>query len=97
MGLVIFLAAGWVLLLAVVVADFAGIWRRGKAFRWQGAGLLIGSSVTLVDSWAQARGGPYPRTPLHSFTWPLLLTGFALFLFGLRVQFREPGRKGKRD
>ena|SRR5579871_3038347 len=97
MGLVIFLAAGWVLLVAVVVSDFAGIWRRGKAFRWQGAGLLIGSTVTLVDAWAEARGGPYPRTPLHSFTWPLLVTGFTLFLIGLRVQSRESRRKGRRN
>lgn len=92
--LVIFLAASWLMLLTTLVVDFAGIRRRGTAWRWQGTGLLIMNSVVLVDSYADARGGPYPRTPLHSFTWPVLLTGFALLVIGLVVQVRE--RRGAR-
>ena len=92
MGLVYFLAASWILLLAAVVADFAGLWRRGKGWRLQGIGLLIMNGLTLADSYADARGGPSPRLPLHSFTLPALVTGFALFLIGLRVQFRQPRR-----
>ena len=92
---VIFLAATCILLLTTLVANFAGILRRGKAWRWLGTGLLIMNSVTLVNAYADARGGPYPRTPLHSSTWPVLLAGFALLLIGLRVQLREPHRPGR--
>jgi hypothetical protein len=91
-GLVIFLAAVWILILTTLVLDFAGIWRRGTAWRWQGTGILIMNGVVLVNSYADARGGPYPRTPLHSFTWPIILTGFALLGIGLVVSAREPRR-----
>ena len=89
---VIFLAAGWIVLLTTLVADFAGILRPWKARLWMGTGLLIMTSVTLVNAYADAPGGPYPRTPLHSFTWPVLLAGFALLLIGLRTLLREPRR-----
>jgi hypothetical protein len=94
-GLVIFLAAVWILLLTTVVLDFAGIWRRPTAWRWQGTGLLISNGVVLVNSYANARGGPYPRTPLHSFTWPVLLAGLALLVIGLVVQARGLAVNGR--
>lgn len=92
---VIFLAATWIFLLTTVVLDFAGILRRGKAWRCLGTGLLIMNGVALVNAYADARGGPYPRTPLHSFTWPVLLAGFALLLIGVRALLREPRRPGR--
>jgi uncharacterized membrane protein YhaH (DUF805 family) len=88
-GLVILLAVSCAVLLMAVVLDFAGIVRRKPGLRWSGTGLLIMNVATLVNSYADARGGPYPRTPLHWFTWPLVLAGFALLVIGLRVQFRE--------
>jgi hypothetical protein len=92
-GLVIFLAVAWILLLATLVLDFAGIWRRGPGWRWQGTGVLVANSVVLVNSYADARGGPYPRTPLHALTWPILLAGLALLVTGFVVQGREPRRQ----
>lgn len=93
MGLVIFMAATWIMLLTGLVLSFAGIIQRGAAWRWQGTGLLILNSVVLVNSYAGARGGPYPRNPLHSFFWPVLLTGFALVVIGFVVYARDSSRK----
>jgi hypothetical protein len=45
MGDVIFFAAAWLLILTVLVLDFAGILRRGTYWRLQGTGLLLMFSV----------------------------------------------------
>jgi len=91
-GLVIFLGLVWLFILTTVVLNFAGIWRRRTAWRWQGTGILIMNGVVLVNSYEDARGGPYPRTPFHSFTWPIFLTGFVLLGIGLVIQARGPRR-----
>jgi hypothetical protein len=94
-GLVIVGAATWIFILATLVLDFAGIawprkaWR-GKSWRWMGSGILLLNSVTLADTYANARGWSYPRTPFHSFEWPILLAAFALIWIGATVQDKEP-------
>jgi hypothetical protein len=83
-GLVIILAATWIMVLTTVVLDFAGFWRRRTGWRWQGIGILIMNGVTLADSYAGVRSG--------QFTVPVILIGLALLIFGLCVQGRDPRR-----
>jgi hypothetical protein len=92
-GLFIFLAVAWIMVLTRLVLDFAGIWRLpSKAQRWIGSGSLLSVGVMVVNAYADARNWPYPRTPLHAFGGPIILTGVALLVIGVVIQSREPRR-----
>ena len=66
----------WLLIIAVLVLDLAGIPHRGAGFRLQGAGLLVMNTAQVVSMPAH----------LHSRgIFPVLLAGFALLAGGLVV------------
>ena len=91
------LAASWLLLLTVLVLEFAGIRRRGTAWRWQGTGLLIMNTAALIYTFAQVRGWSYARLDtLISITFPVTLAGGAFFVIGVAVLVRAGGR-ARRD
>lgn len=92
---VIVLAGAEVFLLTCLVLDFAGIWRRKAGWRWMGTGILLMNAVVLAGTYADARGGPYARNPLHSLEWPAILTGMALLVIGAVIQDKQP-RKPRR-
>jgi len=99
LGGVVVLAAAWLLVLAVLVLDLTGLWRRGAYFRWQGAGVLLINGVVLASAFAEFRGWPASRLHvLRMATFPLMLPGFALLLTGILVYGRArrdiamPGR-----
>jgi hypothetical protein len=82
-------AVSWLSLLTGLVLDFAGIWRRGTAWRWQGTGLLVMNSAALVYTFAQVRGWSYTRLDtLISITLPVTLAGGAIFVIGMVVLVR---------
>ncbi len=79
------LAMGWdviafavlcLLILTVLVLDFAGIVRRGTAWRWQGTGLLLMFRAMLINTFAQYRG--WSTSWVHSLMWPVTLAGLVL-------------------
>jgi DNA-binding beta-propeller fold protein YncE len=87
---VIALAVLWPLILTVLVLDFAGIVRCGTAWRWQGTGLLLMFSPTLINTSAQYGG--WSSSWIHSLTWPVTLAGLVLVIGGSLVM----GRKRRR-
>jgi hypothetical protein len=83
LGDVVLFAAVWLLILAVLVLDLTGVWRRGAYFRWQGAGLLLIFGVVLISVFAEFRGWPASRLHvLRMITFPL---GFVFVLIGVFV------------
>jgi len=89
LGVVVVLAAAWLLILAMLVLDLTGPRRRGAYFRWQGAGLLLMFGVVLTSTFAEFRGWPASRLHvLRMITFPLALPGFALVLIGVFVHVR---------
>ena len=63
----------WLLIIAVLVLDLAGIPHRGAGFRLQAAGLLVMNTAQVVSMLAH----------LHSRgIFPVLLAGFALLAGG---------------
>lgn len=87
------MSASWLLLLTALVLEFAGIRRRGTAWRWQGTGLLVMNSAALVYTLAQVRGWSYTRLDtIDSITFPVTLAGGAIFVIGLVVLIRA-GRR----
>ena len=92
-GLVIFLAAVWVVILVTLVLDFACIRRRGIGWRWMATGLLLMNGVMLVSSYADAHSWPYPRTALHWFTLAVMTIGLVLLAIGLRAMAIELSRR----
>jgi hypothetical protein len=89
LGDVVVIAAAWLLILAVLVLDLTGVWRRGTYFRWQGAGLLLMLGVVLISMFAESRGWPASRLHvLRMITFPLALPGFALVLIGVFAHVR---------
>jgi hypothetical protein len=91
------LAASWLLILTVLALDFAGILRRGTAWRWQGTGLLVMNSAALVGDVARLRGWSVSQLDtLHAVTFPVTLTGFALFVIGLSAQIKARRNRGRR-
>lgn len=89
-GYVIAFAAVWLLILTVLVLDFAGIVRRGAAWRWQGTGLLLMFSAMLVNTFAQYRG--WSSSWVHSLMWPVMLAAFVLLISGPVVMARKRRR-----
>lgn len=70
----------WLLIIAVLVLDLAGILHRGTGFRLQGAGLLVMNTAQVVSMLAH----------LHSpGIFPVLIVGFALFAGGSVVSAKE--------
>ena len=91
LGSLIVLAASWLLVLTVLALDFAGVLRRGTAWRWQGSGLLIMNGAVLVSSFLEFRGWPYSRLhAVHWITTPAILAGAVPLGIGVVVQFRQP-------
>ena len=94
----IVLSASWLLILTLLILDFAGIWRQGIARRWQGTGMLIMNGVLLVDTFTEFRDWSYSRLDaVHSITLPTVLAGFVIFGIGIVVQFRERRRETERQ
>jgi len=93
----IVLAASWLFILAVLVLEFAGILRRGTAWRWLGTGLLVMNSAALIGDLARLRGWSVSQLDtLHAITLPVTLAGFALVVIGLSVQVKaRRNRKGR--
>jgi hypothetical protein len=90
LGSLIFLAASWLLILTTLVLDFAGIRRRGTAWRWQGTGLLVMNSAVLANEFLEFRGWSSSRLDtVHSITTPVTLAGAATLGIGLVILFRE--------
>ena len=84
------LLASWLLILTALVLDFAGIRRRGTAWRWQGTGLLVMNGAILVNTFLEFRGWSYSRLDtVRSITPPIVLAGAATFGIGVVVLFRE--------
>jgi len=70
----------WLLIIAVLVLDLAGILHRGTGFRLQAAGLLVMNTAQVVSMLAH----------LHSHgIFPVLFAGFALFAGGSVVSARK--------
>jgi hypothetical protein len=91
LGSLIVLAASWLLVLTVLALDFAGVLRRGTAWRWQGSGLLIMNGAVLVNSFLEFRGWPYSRLhTVHWITMPAILAGAVPLGIGLVVLSRQP-------
>jgi hypothetical protein len=57
-GTLIVEAAAWLLNAVVLTGEAAGWLRRGPAFRWQGAGLLLVMTAALADTWTVQRSWP---------------------------------------
>ena len=67
------LVGSWLLIIAVLVLDLAGILHRGTGFRLQAAGLLVMNTAQVLSMLAH----------LHSHgIFPVLIAGFALFAGG---------------
>ncbi len=97
MGLValIVLTAGWLVILAALVLDFAGVLRRrgGASWRWMAVGLLVSDSSGLVNTFARVRGWSYGRElALDRVTLLVTLTGAVIAVAGAVVGGRERGR-----
>jgi hypothetical protein len=86
--------AGCLAVLAALVLDLTGIWRRAARFRWQLTGLLLVGSVALARGVALLAGWPGSRlSTLTTATFPVMLAGFLFLLFGA---FREQRRSATR-
>lgn len=83
------LAAAWLVLLAMLLMDAAGRRRLQVGRRWQGYGILLGVSAVLVSACSEAGGLPAARLRLaHDVMDAGVLSGVALLVIGLAVQFR---------
>jgi hypothetical protein len=86
---VVALAASWLVVVAALVLDLTGRWRKGAYFRWQGFGLLLGIGAVLTSAFAQLRG--WPASQLHGLrmiTDPVTVAGAALVVVGAFAQLR---------
>lgn len=83
------LADGWLVLLAVLLMDAAGFRPSQAGRRWQGYCILLGVSGVLASACAEAGGWPVARLPVaHDVMDAGVLSGVALLVIGLGVQFR---------
>jgi hypothetical protein len=86
-GLVIFLAATWLLVLTTVVLEFSGIRQRGTWWRWQGTGLLLSNGAVLVDAYSRFRGWSWSwYGPVGATTGLMTVAGFVLVCIGIKKQ-----------
>jgi len=86
------LAGSWVLILTVLVLDLVGVRRRGTAFRWQAAGLLIINTAAVIGGFAHLhRRSEF--SALQPVIFPAMLAGFAAFGMGLAVQVKGRRRE----
>jgi hypothetical protein len=89
LGAPVLLAVAWLVVVAVLVLDLTGRWRRGAGFRWQAVGLLLGLGAVLTSAVARLRG--WPDGQLHGLlmiTDPATVAGAVLVLVGAFVQLR---------
>ena len=91
LGAFITLTAGWLVVIAVLVLDMAGIRRLGGAGRrWQGAGILLSTSGIMISSWAALRGWPPDGLRrIHPVTVVFVLAGTVILIAGLGIQARS--------
>jgi len=102
-GWVIAFATLWLVALAVVVLNFAGIRRgtirrrqgTGWLFRLPGIGWMLAVSAMLVNAFAQYRGWSSSR--VHSFLDPVLLAALVLTIGPAVVVMARKRRSGHRD
>jgi uncharacterized membrane protein YhaH (DUF805 family) len=86
----IVLAASWLVILTILVLDFAGRTRRGTFWRWQGTGFLLMIGDSLANEFAEYRGwSPSRLDTLNWITLPLGLAGLVLVGIGTAKLLRE--------
>jgi hypothetical protein len=84
---VVALAAVWLFVLAALVPDLTGRWRRETYFRWQGVSILLATGAALPSAFARLRG--WPAGQLHGLlmiTDPVMMAGAGLYVVGAFVQ-----------
>jgi hypothetical protein len=84
-------AGSWLVIVAVLVLDLTGVLHRGTGFRWQATGLLVMNTAVDATSFAHHHGWRFSQ--LIALGWATnaaILAGFATFIVGLVLQWREP-------
>jgi hypothetical protein len=95
-AVVVVVAATWLLFLAVLIVDFAGITRRGTFWRWGAIGVLLVESAGVAGTFAQYRGWSSSRIDsVNSITIPLAVAGLVLISVGAVMRARERREAGQ--
>ena len=88
-GALIAVCVGWLSVVLALGVDLLGIRRRGVAFRWMGAGLLIGLTGVLLSQFAHIRKWPPSHVlAIDTSTLVLGLLGMALVITSLVITAR---------
>jgi hypothetical protein len=82
---VIVVAGAWLLNSTLLILDLVGVLKRGAAFRWHAAGVLIMNVAIGISILAGLRG----RSGSSVFFPVAVVAGFALVMFGLVVHVRD--------
>jgi hypothetical protein len=95
-GALIALCVAWLSAALALGLDLLGLKRRGLAFRWMGAGLLIMLSGAVLSQFAHMRKWPLSHLrPIDTLTLAVGLLGFACVIVSVVIQVRSQHSNGR--